>query len=219
MHSHLIPGIDDGAQTMDDSLRLIQGLLDLGYDKFITTPHVLHDVYPNSAETILSGAEAIQKKIGSTVIQAAAEYYLDAFILDVFSQEQVLLPLSNNLLLVEFGFVSPPIGLESMIRQLLGQGYQPVFAHPERYGYFHHDLNHWGRLKEMGCLLQCNLLSFSGYYGEPVRRAAERLADRKWVDFLGTDLHHDRHLAALQQLKLTPALKKVLDNGLKNSAL
>lgn len=219
MHSHLIPGIDDGARTEEDSLRLIQGLLDLGYQKLITTPHVMQDLYPNSPEKIRKGVNEIKKKVGDSIIDAGAEYYLDEFVPELVKTNQPLLTISGPLLLVEMGFVSPPLHLEQMVRQLIDKGYQPIVAHPERYGYFHQKPDGYQQLKEMGCLLQSNLLSFSGYYGESVCKAAEELAEHKLIDLLGTDLHHDKHLAALRELKLTGSLEKVLENGVVNDRL
>ena len=91
------------------------------------------------------------------------------------------------------------------------QGYQPVFAHPERYQYFHLRKNALQEIRDAGCLFQCNLLSFSGYYGPNVLKAAESMAAQKMVDLLGTDLHHERHLEGLQQLKLSKALAQILE--------
>ncbi len=219
MHSHLIPGIDDGAQTEKDSFQLIQGLLDLGYEKLITSPHVMQDLYKNTPEIINNGLNVVQQKFGVNTIQAAAEYYLDEYISELFTKRQPLLAISNNLLLVELGFVAAPLNLENLITEIQYQGYQPVIAHPERYAYFHQHPEEWQRLKEKGCLLQCNLLSFSGYYGVAACKAAEQLAERRLVDLLGTDMHHHRHLQHLRELNLTNALAKILELGVLNPQL
>lgn len=219
MHSHLIPGIDDGAPDLESSLLLIQGLLDLGYQQLITTPHVMQDLYPNTPENILDGLKKIQNRLGDNIIQAGAEYYLDEFVPELLKKEIPLLTITKKWLLVEFGFIAAPIELDPMILQLLEKGYTPIIAHPERYVYFHQDLTVFHRLKEIGCLFQSNLLSFSGYYGDTVCKAAEKLAEQQLVDLLGTDLHHDKHLQALRSLKMTNGLNNILEKGVLNEGL
>lgn len=219
MHSHLVPGIDDGAVSEEDSTRLIEGLFSLGYEKLITSPHVMQDLYPNTPETITNGLLPLQERFGSGKLQTAAEYLLDDFISDFLEEDGQLLTVKDDMVLIEFSFVSPPMGMRELLFQLQMKGYQIILAHPERYGYYHHKFGQYEELAGNGCYLQCNLLSFTGYYGEEVRKVAEQMADRGMVDFLGTDLHHDRHLENLQQMTLTPALAKILERGVMNTQL
>jgi len=221
LHSHLIPGIDDGAQDMEDSLELIQGLHDLGYRKLITTPHIMNDLYPNSPEVIRGGLrnvrEALREAGIDVEIEAAAEYLLD----EGFTQKLQagnLLTLPGKRVLVEMSFISAPPTLNDMLFQLQTKGYRPVMAHPERYLYYAQDFDHFRRLKELGCELQVNLLSLTGYYGKPEKKTAQRLLKEGLVDFLGTDLHHIRHLRFLSEH--ASAIDKALGGcGFKNKEL
>lgn len=224
MHSHLIPGIDDGSPDVETSIHLMQGLRDLGYEKLITSPHVMQDLYPNDNDSISNGYTKLMDASTETQgipLHAAAEYFLDDHVFDMAMRGAQMRTLKNKLLLIEISFASPPLGLREMLFELQLKGYELILAHPERYSYMHFNpKKEYAELKNAGCYFQCNLLSFSGYYGKPVRDAAEFLVKEGMVDFLGTDLHHERHLENLQMLPFTPSLKKLLDSGhLQNASL
>jgi len=224
MHSHLLPGIDDGSPDLQTSLRLIKGLEELGYKNFIATPHVMEDLYPNNRGTIQAAYDTLKDELKSkdidTQIRFAAEYLLDGNVDDMLEKKESLLTLKDKMVLVEISFVSEPIHLKDVLFNLQMNGYQPIFAHPERYAYYHHQPTQYAEIKAMGCLFQSNLLSFSGYYGSSVRQAAEYLVDKGLTDYLGTDLHHDRHLENLRQLTFTPSLAKLMDEvGVLNHLL
>ena len=218
MHSHLIPGIDDGAKDMEDSIRLIRGLADLGYRKLITTPHILADFYPNTPETIGQGLRAVQAELArqniDVELHAAAEYLMDDHFIHLLQSGNPLLTLKDKLVLVELSFAVPAINLKEIIFEVQLKGYQPVLAHPERYLYFGADKTWYDRLKDAGCLFQLNLLSIKGYYGKGSQELAHYLIKKKYIDLLGTDLHHEKHLANLHSSRIGDAVKKLLDTGL-----
>ncbi len=198
IHSHLLPGIDDGASTIEDTTTLINGLAEIGFKKFITTPHIMGDVWKNNSQ-------GIKEKLSSTVselqipdvadnIQAAAEYMIDAEFWELFKKEP-LLTLKDNYVLVEISYLNPPIQLYDILFELQVAGYQPVLAHPERYNFYHErTLSHYKKLKKIGCLFQLNMLSATGYYGERVAMTADLLLKNGLIDFIGSDVHHTRHL-------------------------
>jgi tyrosine-protein phosphatase YwqE len=225
MHSHLIPGIDDGAPDLETSLSLIRGLVSLGYRKIITTPHIYSDIYPNSPETVLPGfkkvAAAIQEQKIPVEFQAAAEYLLDEQFSDQLDTDQPLLTLSGNLVLVELSFIVPVINLKELLFKLQVKGYQPVLAHPERYLYFNANKGWYDQLKEAGCLFQLNLLSLRGYYGKAPMELAQYLIKKNYINLLGTDLHHDRHLTMLESSsRIMDTVNKLVDSGnIRNPAL
>ena len=224
MHSHLVPGVDDGSPDTDTSIRLIRGMMDLGYTKIITTPHVMEDLYRNTPETIYTGFRLLEKEMEreklNVFIKPAAEYLLDGNVEDLLENKRLLLTLSDNFVLVETSFISPPFNLKDVIFEIQVNGYQPVMAHPERYSFWHHQPRQYEELKAMGCLLQCNLLSFAGYYGSDVRHAAELLSKRGLIDLLGTDLHHERHLTHLRSLEYSAALARAVEEkGVLNPGL
>ncbi len=225
MHSHLLPSIDDGAPDTETSIRLIKGLQELGYRRFVTTPHVMEDLYRNNKSTIQEAFKRLRSAIDAESgfdadIRFAAEYLLDGNVDNMLAKNTQMLTLKDKMVLVEVSFVSPPLHFKEVLFQLQMKGYQPVFAHPERYGFYHSRPSDYEEIRDMGCLFQCNLLSFSGYYGAAVRQAAEYLVKNELVDLLGTDIHHDKHLQALQSLELTPALSQLIDSQrLVNSSL
>jgi tyrosine-protein phosphatase YwqE len=221
VHSHLLPGIDDGSPDLTVSLQLKKGLEELGFRNFITTPHIMWDMYKNTAETIGAALQIVTAERGQNNIRAAAEYYMDDYFDGLLAGNQRLLTLSGNKVLVEFSFVSLSIHIKETLFTLGVKGYQPVLAHPERYQYFTADKSIYDEFRNMGCLFQVNILSFAGYYGKISRDLANWLVSKKYVDFLGTDLHHFRHLEALRNSPmLMPAIQQISDAGtLQNLSL
>jgi protein-tyrosine phosphatase len=218
MHSHLLPGIDDGSPDTDTSLRLIRGLQDLGYDRLVTTPHIMGDVYRNDLNTITASHQQLQQvtpAIPTPIpLLAAAEYYLDDYFDELVRNKVPLLTIKDNWVLVEFSFVTAPIDYKEKLFDLQINGYQPVLAHPERYNYFMSRKEIFEELKTAGCLFQLNILSLMGYYGKGPLELSRHFIKKKWVSLLGTDLHHDRHLQALQSAHtLNDTIKSLLDSG------
>jgi tyrosine-protein phosphatase YwqE len=216
-HSHILPGIDDGAPDAATSLQLIEGLLELGFHSFTATPHVMEDMFRNNTDTIMRAHEKLtcaMKDVQMHVpVTVAAEYLMDGNFEQLLTSKEPLLTIQDNWVLFEISFVQPPRNLKQLIFEMQLQGYHPVIAHPERYGYYHSKKSALEELHALGCYFQSNLLSFSGYYGPAAQQAAEYLAEKGFTSILGTDLHHQRHLEALRELKLTNGLKKVLEKG------
>jgi protein-tyrosine phosphatase len=225
MHSHLIPGIDDGSPDPETSLELIAGLMDLGYKKIITTPHINGDVFRNTPAIIGEGRtavlQALQQAGMKVEFRAAAEYLMDDQFAETLSTGGSFLTLRDNLILVELSFIVQALNLKDILFQLQLKGYQPVLAHPERYLYFAGNKAWYDQLRDSGCYFQLNLLSFAGYYGKEARDLALYLVKKGYVDFLGTDLHHARHLEALRSNQaIGKAVQQLEDRGLlRNSAL
>jgi protein-tyrosine phosphatase len=218
MHSHLLPGIDDGSPDDATSLLLIKGLQQLGYQQFITTPHILWDVHKNDAASITKAhgqlQAALQQEQLTVPIRAAAEYYLDDHFDELLRKDVPLLPIKDNLVLVEFSFVTMPLNVKEKLFELQIKGYKPILAHPERYSYLLPQKQVFDELKQAGCYFQLNLLSLTGYYGKATQDLAAYLIKKKYIDYLGTDLHHDRHLQALQSShSLMDSVKQLLDSG------
>jgi len=224
MHSHLIPGIDDGAKDITSSLQLIKGFIELGYKKIITTPHILWEIYPNTSDIINKGVTELKAAIDQEglkiEIHAAAEYFIDDHFEDELRKKTPLLCISNNLVLVEFSMVTAPFDLQKVIFDLQMQEYQPVIAHPERYTYLIRNKAMLEQLKTAGCIFQLNLLSLTGYYGRSVQELAEYLVLNNYYELAGTDLHHSHHLTALQKLAVSPLYTRLKDSGtIKNYSL
>lgn len=221
IHSHLLPGIDDGAKDIEDSISLIKKMSEYGIKNFITTPHILGDVYPNTPEIINSKLNTvkkalIQREITDVKIEAAAEYMLDEQFSLLLEKDQPLLTLKDNLVLVEMSYFSPPINLYDILFKIQLKGYKPILAHPERYIFYHKNFNEYYKLKKSGCLFQLNILSLTEQYGKDVKKTATTLLNKKMYDFLGTDVHNHKHIKLLKSINLN--YKKQL-NHLLNKQL
>jgi protein-tyrosine phosphatase len=224
MHSHILPGIDDGSPDVATSLLLVKGLYDLGIRTCIATPHIIGDLYRNTDETIEPALAKLQQACAAAAlpmqITAAAEYMLDDYFMELLRQPKPLRTLHKNLLLTELPYTSEPVNLQEMLFHIITAGYQPVLAHPERYFYFHNNFEEYKWLKDLGFILQVNLLSLTGYYGKNVTRAAKYMLDEGLAGLVGTDLHHGRHLIAFQSSENQKLLNKyVNDSVLMNNGL
>lgn len=217
MHSHLVPGVDDGARDLATAVKLVKGMLALGYKKLITTPHILRDMYPNTPESIGGGLKRLQEELDResipVSIRAAAEYFLDDHVAELLQNKEPLLTLDGTMVLSEFSMAYQPHGIRDILFEMQMQGYQPVIAHPERYIYLQQNREFFDELKEAGCLFQLNILSLGGGYGRSVQELAQYLLKKNYYDLLGTDLHHGGHLEALRDPALLQQLKKLLDSG------
>ncbi len=223
IHSHLIPGIDDGAKTIKDSMLLLQRFAELGYKKVITTPHVMSDFYRNTPEIILSGLDKVRNELSkqnfSIEIEAAAEYYLD-YELEKKIERKELLALGEKYVLFELPFVAAPDNLYKAIFDMQMNGYIPILAHPERYSYWYRSFDSYYELKEKGVLFQLNAISLTGHYSPETKKNAERLIDENLIDFVGSDCHHLHHLEILNNARTLKYFHKVLESGkLKNKTL
>lgn len=223
MHSHFIPGIDDGAKTLEDSVALISGLYELGYKKVITTPHIMSDFYQNTKEKIEAGAEKVREAVKAAgipiVLETAAEYYFD-FDLERKIDSEKLMTFGDNYLLFEVSYLNAPDNLDNLIFKLQTNGYKPVLAHPERYPFWTSKFSEYEKLKDKGVLLQVNIASLSGHYSINAKKTAEKLIDKDMVDFLGTDCHHLGHIELLRRTIFENYLYKALASGkLLNSTL
>ena len=222
MHSHLIPGIDDGAPTMDHSIAMLNKFAQLGYRKVITTPHILGEVHPNTPEIILKGLAEVQAEIKRLEIpielEAAAEYYCDETLLPKIKAKE-LLSFGDNLVLMEYSMISPSQYEAQALFELQVAGYTPVLAHFERYPYYHGNFEKVEQLRERGILIQVNLLSLTGRYGPGVKKMAEELIEKGLVDFLGTDCHRIEHLLIIEQILDKPIFTAIEKLKLRNPSL
>lgn len=216
LHSHLIPGLDDGAKSMDESMNLLKGMVDLGYKKIITTPHVMIDAYKNNPEIIRKGLNDLRDEAtreGIVIdIDAAAEYYLDDGFNDILEKGDVL-TVKGNYLLFETSYFAKPIGLEEMIFAIASAGYKPLMAHPERYRYIKDPLQEYSRFKELGVFFQVNLNSFGGHYGKDAKEKAEFLNSHGLIDFLGSDVHHMKQVNTLSDIFLLETYRNIFENN------
>jgi protein-tyrosine phosphatase len=228
MHSHLLPGLDDGAETLAHSLDLLRELRTLGFTKLVMTPHIMGDFYKNTPEGIRNAlgtlrTAAAEAGLADVLLECAAEYYLDEWLGRKLTDGTELLTFGGEqrYLLIETSYLNEPLNLKGTIFDLQAAGYRPVLAHPERYVYFYPRFADIEKLRrDYGVLLQLNLNSLAGYYSPAARHMAEKLIDAGLVDFVGTDTHHLRHTAALASKTVKSAyFRKLMELPLLNNTL
>lgn len=223
MHSHLIPGIDDGSKSMDQSVAMLAKFESLGYKKVITTPHIMGDFFKNTPEIILGGLEKVKdicSQLGlSLEIEAAAEYYFDDSLMARLKNKERLLTFGDNYVLFEFSMHSKPERIDELLFELLTQNYRPVLAHFERYPYYHESLEQARVWREKGILIQMNFNSLVGHYGPEIKRQAEKMIDEKQIDFVASDCHRIEHLMILERNLTKPYFHKLGELELLNRQL
>ncbi|WP_254846428.1 tyrosine-protein phosphatase [Hymenobacter sp. CRA2] len=224
MHSHLLPGLDDGAETVEQSVELLRKLQSFGYRKLIMTPHIMGDFYRNTPAGIRGALAQVQAAATAAGIEVelacAAEYYLDeALVRRLETGEELLSFGEKRYVLFETSYINEPFNLQEVVFGLQSAGYQPVLAHPERYTYLYGRFPDLEKIKANGALLQLNLNSLVGYYSSGAKRVAEKLIDSGMVDFVGTDTHNLKHTAALERVLQSDYLTKLLRLPLRNTEL
>jgi protein-tyrosine phosphatase len=224
IHSHLLPGLDDGVKSFDESLTIIQYFQEAGYKKLVITPHVISDLYRNSAESIISRHEQLKECLKQNNVimetEVAAEYYLDESLFEKLNKGEKLLTIgAPNYLLFETNFMNEPFTLNEFIFIASTKKYKPVLAHPERYLYLHDNLGKCEELLNRGVLFQVNLNSLTGHYSKPAQSLANKLIDRGWVHFLGSDCHHIFHAQQLLSVRQNKYFQKALHLPLLNNTL
>ena len=219
IHSHLLPGIDDGAKTFADTIRLTRAMQEIGISEFITTPHIIQHVWNNTHEQIIENKSStvleLEKNNIKIPFNAAAEYLMDDQFVQLFKTGN-LLTIKDNYVLVEMSYINPPIQLYTILFDLQVAGYIPILAHPERYLFYHNNFNEYQKLKRAGCLFQLNLLATVGYYGAGIAKVAEELLQKGMYTYVGSDVHHDKHIEAFSQkisLKDTTPLQEIITNN------
>ena len=214
IHSHLIPGIDDGSPDMETTIILLKKFIDLGYKKVITTPHIMSDYYKNTPEIILSGLDKVNEEIIKNnldiEIEAAAEYNLEPEFEDLLEKNNLLTFGTENYLLFELSFFDEPTRLNEIIWKMREKGLSPVLAHVERYGYWHKDYDKIEEMINRGVKLQVNIGSIIGAYGPEVKKVAEKLIEDKVINFVGSDCHHEQHLEMINHASRLPIFHSLI---------
>lgn len=187
-HSHILPGIDDGIQTLEESLATLELFEANGIKKVWLTPHIMEDC-PNTTEQLRERfAYLLENYKGGIELKLSAENMLDSlFEKRLKCGDLLTIGDEGRHLLVETSYINPPFGMDGIIDDIKSKGLTPVLAHPERYRYMADDDYH--RLKEKGVLFQCNYVSLLGGYGEMVRKRLEWLLKQGYIDLTGSDIH------------------------------
>jgi len=225
LHSHLIPGVDDGVADMETAIAVIKEIASSGVKKIITTPHIYPEFYNNTEEDILLRLKELQKQVqeeGLEVeIEAAAEYFLDDVFVARIENEEPLLTFGNKMVLVETNYITSHPKLKECFFSLKLQGYKPVFAHPERYLYLFQPPKHRTLIElfDFGVLFQVNLLSFVGHYGPQIKELALYLHKNNMIHLLGSDIHKIEHARMVNRFKQSKLFENICNGSIINNDL
>ena len=216
LHSHLIPGLDDGSSNIEESIEMVRRFHKLGFEKLITTPHIMNDYYRNTPDRIKDGLQELRKAVEEAgipiSIEAAAEYMID----DGFEKKLSmgnLLTIGDKYLLIELSTFTPHPNLHTILFNLQLEGYKIILAHAERYSYWYKDFTQYENLKHREMYFQVNTLSFGGFYNPGYRKMAEKLSDAGLIDFLGSDMHHLSALTLMEKSAYEKHVVKLINSG------
>lgn len=220
IHSHILPGIDDGSENLAQSTDLLSRLNTIGFSKCIVTPHTLPEIWENTSEgitaTFNNTKSQLEEPLNNMLHRVASEYMINDSFLQRLHAEP-LLTLKDNYVLIEMSYLNPPLALKEIIFEIQLKGYQPLLAHPERYLFYHNSTKMYETLKELDVQFQLNLLSSVGYYGSSVAKTADLLLKENFIDFVGSDVHHLRHVNAFENKIIVKSEKQLQDAIAKNS--
>ncbi len=223
IHSHLLPGLDDGVKSFEESIEIIRHFQTLGYSELITTPHIMSDLYRNDATSINDKLDELKRVLQhegmSIKINAAAEYYLDESLIQLLEKDEPLLTIKGRYLLFETNFLNEPLNLKEFIFLASTKGYKLILAHPERYLYLHENLAKAEDLLNRGVLFQINISSLTGYYAKESQAMAFKFIDRGWIHWLGSDCHHLKHVQLVKEVQKNKYFQKALTLPLLNNTL
>lgn len=199
-HSHLLPGVDDGVRTVEESLQILGQYEELGIKAVWLTPHIMEDI-PNTTQDLKTLFHELTSLYKGTIrLNLAAEYMLDNLFASRLEEDD-LLPIEDEgkrFLLVETSYFNPPMELEATLKRIQAKGYYPLLAHPERYEYM--NKKDYSTLKDMDIYFQLNLSALGEMYGGRVKAKAEILLKGQMYDFVGMDVHSLRYLEVLVEV-------------------
>lgn len=222
IHNHILPGIDDGAKTVEESLQLLNGFSEFGIKNFICTPHIMHNFYDNTPDTIADAhrslMKALEKEKLKVKIDSAAEHMIDENFESILEDDMVM-PLKKEYLLIEMSFLQPSFNFDLALEKMAKHKLFPILAHPERYIYLHHEHGKYRDLKAQGILFQLNLLSLGDFYGKEVQKVAEKLLKDGIIEYVGSDVHNMRQLSSLKEIKISNSTLKRLLPVIENTIL
>lgn len=200
-HCHILPGVDDGVQTMDEALQILAEYERLGVKEVWLTPHIMEDM-PNTTQHLRERFAELQAAYqGKVALNLASENMLDNLFEERLNKND-LLPIGKDgrHLLVETSYFNPPMGLQNILLRIKAKGYFPILAHPERYLYMNE--RDYQQLKSMNVQFQLNQFSLLGLYGKEVQKRAKLLQKQGMYEYIGTDLHKISVLKKLLQIKI-----------------
>ncbi len=212
-HSHILPGVDDGVEDIEESLEILDAYAERGCRTLWLTPHIMEDI-PNSPDDLRKRFEDLKQHYNGPIeLHLAAENMLDDLFIERFANDDVL-PINGRMLLVETSYYAPPLEFYDILENIKSKGYHVMLAHPERYNYMNE--NDYIKLKKLDINFQLNLLSLDGYYGPLVANKAKKMLSNGWYDFIGTDIHSHHQIRAIDRLSDNGKLRQHISTLTQN---
>ena len=204
-HNHILPGIDDGSQSLEESLKMLEAYQGLGIKEILASPHIYKDLYPNTAESIHNSFTSLSEASKSLHVNISgylAEYMIDEYFLKDINNKKKFLTCFGNHILIEMPFFGAIEMLNKALFALQTEGYSPIIAHPERYNDIK-TVEEIKKIKHKGAMLQLNALSVVGFYGPEVEKKARLWLKNGLYDFICTDAHNVNQLKKLEDIRLS----------------
>lgn len=228
MHCHLLPLVDDGSKSLEESLEVMEAMSAVGFEQIRLTPHFCYPRFPNNEDDILMRYKnfcfEVEQNRGDRKIpcitSCTGEYQIDDGFQGHVDSGKLLtyrfadpkMGAEKGLLLVEFSLRQKRMGLDEAIFSRTMDGYDVILAHPERYPYFDSNSSFLAQLKEQGVYLQVNILSLEGFYGPEAQKKAFDYIENGWVEFLGTDMHNVGYAMALKNASANKKIIKLMES-------
>lgn len=227
MHCHLLPLVDDGSKSLEESLTVMEAMKETGFEEIRLTPHFATPRYPNDVNKIKTlyqkFCDDVEANKGDRnlprIVSLTGEFRIDDGFKGYADRNEFLTyhfadpkrGSEKGLLLIEFSLNQRRMGLEDIVYQCQLDGYDIILAHPERYPYFGSHSKILEQFKEQGVYFQSNILSLDGFYGEEAQHKAFEYLENGWVEFLGTDMHNVVYGEALRRASTNKKIIKLLE--------
>lgn len=228
IHSHILPGIDDGAISIEESIDILKEAYNNGYTDIIMTPHYIYESMQvcnnkDKFKLLKKMKDEINKNDLDINLYLGNEVFISDNIVDLLKNDEIYTLNGSRYLLIEFSMGYMPYMLDDILEDLFSNGIIPVIAHPERYSYLYNNIEFFKYLVDRGCLLQCNIGSLFGEYGKSAKKMVKLLLKNNLVSFFGSDIHHIKHNIYIYDVKrkLFKILKddKLIEDLLINNQL
>lgn len=205
LHSHIIPNVDDGSRTINESIEILNEAKKVGFSDVILTSHFILDYNETKAKELLILKEKLQEKIEGISLHLGMEIYIDEKIAELIQSKKVLTLAGSRYLLMELPLSNNVNYLDYVIYTLQNNNIIPVIAHPERYTAVQSDYKLVEEYIEKGCLIQSNYASILGYYGKQAQKTVKMLLKNGFINFLGSDCHRKNSIYP----NIPKAIKKI----------
>lgn len=225
VHCHILPGVDHGSQSIEQSLEMLRAEQEMGISHVILTSHVTAVTFENTRESLMDAflklKDAVTDEGLNIDLSLSAEYRMDEYFDKEYAADH-LIPMPGNHILLENSFQQELMNLDDLLFDMQVKGYKTILAHPERYTYYSRRRKRYEQLHNAGARFQINILSFTGYFGEEARDSALWFAKNGMIDYLGTDMHNIKHAHIIMDYlcsKEWKRLSKEIEPTVKNDMI